>query len=61
MSINYAYQSGSFKALTEMMSHQIRKLDSADEIVREVAIENLQRLADQADRTLAEFGYKETL
>lgn len=59
MSKNYAYHTGAFKALVEMMSARIRELDSDDEFTREWAAKTLKDLADQADSTMVELGYKD--
>ena len=59
MEKNYAYNSGAFMALAQMMRDKIRDLDSNDEFTREWALKSLQRLAEQTDRTLVELGYEE--
>lgn len=57
MAKNYAYESGAFMALAQMMRDQIQRLDSEDEIVREWAVDSLKALAAQTTDTLAQFGY----
>jgi hypothetical protein len=58
MEKNYAYECGAFMALAKMMRDKICELDSDNEHDREWAMKTLRNLADQTDRTLAEFSYE---
>lgn len=61
MAKNYAYESGVFRALTEMMRDRIREVAAADnESSRVWAMRNIMQLADQADEAIARCDSKET-
>ena len=53
LSMNNAYQLGTYKAIADMMRREIRNLDEAqkadDEFMADWAVRNLRSLADQLD------------
>ena len=58
MSRNYAYESGSFMALSRLLRDDVRELLAAkDDWEREFMLRRLADMADQVDETLSELGY----
>ena len=58
MSRNYAYECGSFMALSRLLRDDVRELLAAkDDWEREFMLRRLADMADQVDETLEELGY----
>jgi hypothetical protein len=58
MERNYAYECGSFMALSRLLRDDVRELLAAkDDWEREFMLRRLAGMADQVDETLEELGY----